>query len=142
MRSVCLRAFHNVQAAQGDKQNLVLRLTHDTSIRCKGVSRKEQFDTAFNTMSKSPLNERESGWEPVIMTKTQDTLPVIGWMWDVRYWQPRKLDTEMLKEFRERLAFEARKFKKDEPLKEEELGMINSVETETDVQKCVEMFAS
>lgn len=140
MRLVCLRAFHNIQAAQGDKKALAVRLANPTSVQCEGVPVAEQFNAAFDIMSESVLEKPESGWEPV--TKIKAILPVIGWMWEDKYWKPRKLDTRMKGEFIQRLRIEARKLKPNGTLSAEESEMINTVKTEVDVQKCVEQLTS
>lgn len=140
MRLVCLRAFHNVKSAQGSKQALAVRLAQPTSSKCVEVPRPEMFDAAYDIMIKNTLSASEDSWEPVVPSKTQKEIPVVGWMWETKFWKPRELDPDMITEFKDRFLLEAQKLKPSGKLNSDEEQAIKSVRTEVDVQECIEQF--
>ena len=140
MRLVCLRAFHNVQAAQGSKEALVVRLAQPTSSKCVEVPRDEMFNAAYDIMVKNTLSPPEDLWETVVPSKAKQEIPVVGWMWEPKFWKPRELDPDMMTEFKQRFVLEARKLKPSGKLDSAEEQAIKSVKTEVDVQACIEQF--
>jgi len=142
MRLVCLRAFHNVRAAQGSKEALALRLSQPTSYKCVEVPRNELFSASYEIMHENVLASSKDLWEPVMPSKENVEVPIVGWMWEPKFWKPRELDSVMIGEFKERFMLEARKMKKDNVLTALERQSIASIKNEVDVLKCLEQFTS
>ena len=142
MRLVCLRAFYNVQAAAGSKQNLAVRLSQQSCVKCTGVSRKEMFNATYDMLSSYRLESVSDSWEKVVFDNKLHKIPLIGWMWESKYWKPRELDPRMREEFTKRLVAEFRKAHNSKNPSIEQMEAIESVKTEVDLQSCIEQFAS
>ena len=142
MRLVCLRAFHNVHAASGSKKNLAVRLSQQSSVKCVGVPRKELFNATYDMLSSYRLDSVSDTWEKVVFDNNLHKIPVIKWMWESKYWKPRELDPIMKDEFTKRLIGELKKACKSKEPSAEQIKAIESVETEVDLQSCIERFAS
>ena len=100
------------------------------------------FNAAFTIMQSYQLESTNDAWEKVALDNSLQKIPILSWMWEQKYWKPRELDPGLKEEFCARLVAEARKKSPEKSLSREDVDLVNSVSTEVDVRKCIELFDS
>ena len=140
MRQVCLRAFYNVQEAGDNKKNLAVRLSKPTCLRCIDVKRQDLFSAAFDIMEESSYAIQCEGWEKVPSKDHKLGDNNIDWVFSNKFWKPRELDPIMKNEFHAMLISKIEQIIGDKKLSVEETANIRKIETEVDLNKCLNEF--